>query len=235
MRSVLPCSLSALVVLASASPARAQMEDPPTYQDTTGLTWAVGTLELGLILSAVAVAAGDDQSAQAIGALALGAAVVASGVAAGVAQGLDAPVEPAMVFHHGIVGAALVGGLLSFSLRASGMRDQTPTYVGLVGLLVGAAGAVTYSVLRMDRLAHDPQLVEEAHVLSWAPILSAGLLTAVLTAVGLTDAAGVLGATVGLVALGVAIALVEVAIAEHPAPEEPVTMEAPLVGWSARF
>ena len=209
------------VVLGAPSLAAAQVVEPgPTYQDTTGLTWSVATLELGLIAAALAIAVSDQQSAGPVAGLMFLAAIVASAVMAGVGQALDAPVEPPMVFHQGLVGGALLGGLLSFSLRFAGERGDTPQIFGVTGLILGAAGAVTYSVLRMGRLADDPQLVEEAHVLSWGPVLAAGLTTAVLGALDLEDLAPVIGASVGLVTLGIAIALVEVAIAENPAPVE---------------
>ena len=228
----------ALVLLGVAGlglPATASAQDDDvTYQSSTGLTWSAATLELGLVLTTVATAASPEQSAQAVGILGLGASVVGSGVSAAVAQSTDAPVEPAMVFHHGFLGGALLGGLLSFSMRVAGERGDLPGWVGLAGLIAGAGAMATYSVLRMERLAHDPQLIEEAHVLSWAPLLSAGLLSAVLTAVGMTDAAGVIGATVGLIALGIGISLVEVAIAENDWPREPMDegmTGAPLVAF----
>jgi hypothetical protein len=233
LRTVVAAALG--LALLGPAPACAQEDEGPTYQDSTGLTWSVATLELGLMAAVAAAAAVGEQDGGAVGAVALGAAVVASAVAAGVGQATGAPVEPPMVFHQGLVGAALLGGLLSFSLRAAGERGDAPAILGVAGLLAGAAGAATYSVLRMDRLAHDPELVEEAHVLSWAPILTAGILTGVLGAVGLTDEAGLVGAIAGLAVLGGAIALVEVAVAENPPPGERMPTTAPLLGYAGTF
>lgn len=227
-----------LVSFVLTFPARgvAQEEDEPvTYQDSTGLTWSVAALELGLMVAVAAAAATGERDGGVAGVLLLGAAAVGSAVAAGVAQATEAPVEPPMVFHQGLVGAALLGGLMSFSSRLAGERGDAPAILGVAGLLAGAAGAASYSVLRMDRLAHDPELVEEAHVLSWAPALAAGIVTAALGAAGLQDEAGLIGAITGLVGLGVAITLVEVAIAENPLPEGPMPMTAPLFGASGTF
>ncbi|MFK7987663.1 MAG: hypothetical protein AB8I08_16720 [Sandaracinaceae bacterium] len=222
------CALSLVLSWASfgASAASAQT----TYQQSTGLTWSAATLELGMALSTGAMAVSDPANAQGVGLITLGAAAIASGVSAGVAQGTDAPVEPAMVFHHGFLGGALLGGLLSFSVRAAGETGDLSTWLGVIGLLAGAGAMATYSVFRMERLAHDPQLVEEAHVLSWTPLLSAGILSVALTAAGFVEGAGVVGAIVGLVALGIGISLVEVAIAENPVPDT-MMMGAPLVSF----
>jgi hypothetical protein len=220
MGRLLVALLAGALVVGAASRGEAQVDRGPTYQDTTGLTWSVATLELGLVVAVLAIVASDRQDAGTVTGLMFLAALVASGVTAGVAQALDAPVEPPMVFHQGIVGAALLGGLLSFSMRAAGERGDAPQILGVTGLLLGGAGSVTYSVLRMGRLADDPQLVEEAHFLSWGPVLAAGITTAVLGALDLEDLAPVIGASAGLVTLGIAMALVEVAIAEHPAPTE---------------
>lgn len=234
VRALLALSLSAAISLAATPAAHAQ-DPPPTYQDSTGLTWSVATLELGMLLTVAAAALSGEQDGGVLGVLMFAATVVAAAVTSGVAQAVNAPVEPPMVFHHAFVGAALVGGLMSFSLRIAGERGDVPGIFGVAGLIAGAAGAATYSVLRMERLAHDPELIEEAHVLSWAPVLSAGILTAVLGAVGLDDEAPFAGAVVGLSALALSITLVEVAIAENPPPEERMMMGAPLVGYAGTF
>lgn len=236
MGRLLVASLVGALVLGAPSLGEAQVDPGPTYQDTTGLTWSVATLELGLAVAVLAIVTADRQSSGTIAGLMFLAAIVASGVMAGVAQALDAPVEPPMVFHQGIIGAALLGGLFSFSLRFAGERGDAPQILGVTGLLLGAAGSVTYAVLRMGRLADDPQLVEEAHFLSWGPVLAAGITTAVLGALDLEDLAPVIGASVGLVTLGIAMALVEVAIAEHPAPTTDVGVATwPLFAYGDSF
>ncbi|HJL16521.1 MAG TPA: hypothetical protein RMH99_12740 [Sandaracinaceae bacterium LLY-WYZ-13_1] len=227
-RSVVAAVTCAVLwALLGAAPARAQMDmemdAPTTYQDSTGLTWSVATLEAGLLLTVAASAAAGEEN-QAVGLVALGATVVGSAVSSGVAQATNAPVEPPMVFHHGFIGGALLGGLLSFSTRLAGGHPDLVAGLGVGGLLAGAAGAATYSVLRMDRLAHDPELLEEAHVLSWVPAASAGLLTAILGMAGLRDEAPLIGAITGLVGLGISVAFVEVALSEHPPPDERAMM-----------
>lgn len=206
------------LLLSMASPAMAQ--DPgPTFQDSTGLTWSVATLELGLALTAIGVAASHPRDAQTVSFLMIAATFLVSGVLAGVTQALDAPVEPPMVFHHSLIGAALVGGMMSFSVRVSGERSsEVANGFGIAGLIIGVGASATYSVLRMDRLARDPALVEEAHLMSWGPVLTAAILGAILSAAGLEDAAALIGAVAGLIFLGAAITAVEVAIAENPAP-----------------
>ena len=227
----------ALSLAGAPSGARGQTDEGPTFQDCSGLPWGVATLEAGLLLTAALVAAVDRSDGIGVGAAMSLAAVVSSAVLSGVTQAYGVTVEPAMVFHHGIVGGALLGGLMSFSLRAAGERGDALSIVGVAGLIAGAGGAATYSVLRMERLAHDPRLVEEAHFLSWGPILAASLVGVVLTAIGLDELSGVIATSVGLAVLGVAITLAEVAIAEHPWPREapPGEMTMPLFGWSGVF
>lgn len=222
----------AFVLALALSLVPACAEAQTTYQDSTGLTYSVAALELGLLATIGGVAAAGDEDGEAVALVMLAATVLASGVTAGVAQATDAPVEPPMVFHHAFVAAALLGGTVSFALTEAGERGDTRLALGIAGLLVGAAGMATWSVLRMDRLAHDPELVEEAHVMSWVPILTAGLLSGILGAT--TGEVGVLiGAIAGLVAIGVGVAVVEVGIAENP---EPDPMPMPLTGGlSARF
>ncbi len=219
--------LALAIALLAASPAEAQT----TFQDATGIPWSVASLEVGLLATAVAIAGSGRESAPSAGLVMLGLTAVGAGVAAGVAQATDAPVEPPMVFHHAFVAAALLGGTISFALTEAGETGDTRLALGIAGLIAGAGAMATYSVLRMDRLAHDPELVEEAHVLSWVPIVTAGLVGGVLT--GLFQEVGALiGAITGLVALGVSIAFVEVAIAENPTPMAPM----PLVsGGAFRF
>ena len=226
----------ALSLLSAPAGAAAQTEGP-TFQDMMGLTWAVASLEAGLLLTAAISAAVDQGSSGLVAGSLLLATVISSAVLSGVTQAYGVIVEPAMVFHHGVVGAALVGGLLSFSLRAAGERGDAPAIFGVAGLIAGAGGAVTYALLRMERLALDPQLVEEAHFLSWGPIATAALLGTVLTALGLEDLSGVIATATGLVVLGVAVLLAEIAIAEHPAPtpEPPMEMTMPLFGYAGTF
>jgi len=211
------------VVLWLAMVGSAAAQDPgPTFQDSTGLTWSVATLEAGLALTAVGTAAADSADAQTVSILMIAATLISSGVLAAVMQALDAPVEPPMVFHQGLIGGALLGGLMTFSARIADPHGpdgpDVASALGVAGLLLGAGGAATYAVLRMDRLAHDPQLVEEAHLLSWGPVLTAGLLTAALGAAGLEDWAPLVGAISGLIFLGASVAAAEVAIAENPPP-----------------
>lgn len=207
----------ALVVLLFASPAEAQT----TYQDSTGVTWAVASLELGLLAAVVAIAGADDSSAQGVAYLMLGLALVGSGVAAGVAQATEAPVEPPMVFHHSFIAAALLGGTVSFALTEAGETGDARLGIGIAALVAGAAGMATYSVLRRRELAHHPELVEEAHVLSWVPVLTAALVGGVLGAI-IEETGVLIGAISGLVALGVSILAVEIAISENP--DDPMEM-----------
>lgn len=209
----------ALVVLLSASPAQAQT----TYQDSTGLTWSVAALEVGLLAAVAGIAASDSESAQGVAYLMLALAIIGSGVSAGVAQATDAPVEPPMVFHHAFIAAALFGGTMSFALTEAGETGDVRTALGIAALVAGAAGMATYSVLRRRELAHHPELVEEAHILSWVPVLSAALVGGVLGAI--VGEAGVLvGAVSGLVALGLSIVAVEIAISENPEEMVPPMM-----------
>lgn len=220
--------LAAAIVLSAALATPARGAAQTTYADSTGLTWGVATFELGLVASvtSAAILAGGGSTREAQEAALIGLAVSAAlGVAASiVTQVLAAPVEAPMLFHHGFTGGLLVGGLASSVLAGAGLRDQTPAWVGLAAMVAGAAGAVSYSALRMDRLAYDPALVEEAHALSWVPLPTAGVVAALLAIGGATDAAPIVGALAGIVAYAIAIGVTEDAIAS-----EPMAMIAPLV------
>ncbi len=213
------------------TPARGAAQETD-FADSTGLTWGIATFELAAIATVAGAAIlGSQRAPEAQPFLIYGLAISAAlGIAASVAaQVLDAPVEVPMVFHHGFTGGVLLGGLAS-SLLATTLRDDTPAWVGLGALAVGAAGAATYAALRSDRLAHAPELLEEAHALSWAPLASAGVTAIVVALAGATEAAPILGALVGIVVYGITIGFVEDAIASHPAP-----MTAPLVHAAGRF
>lgn len=209
-----------LLATVAGAPSRASAQ-ATTYAETTGLTWGVAAFELGLLATvagAAILAAERSPDTQPFAVYGLAISAVLGAVAAAVAQALAAPVEPAMLFHHGFTGGVLIGGLASSALAAGGARDEMPAWFGLGALVVGAAGAVTYSALRMDRLAHDPHLVEEAHALSWVPLPAAGIVAAVVALAGAPQAAPILGALAGIVAYAIAVGFVEDAIASHPAP-----------------
>ncbi|MGE0791100.1 MAG: hypothetical protein AB7S26_35840 [Sandaracinaceae bacterium] len=234
LASLVLFALAAALTLAPTGHAEAQT----TYQDSTGLTWSIATIEVGLLATVGGVAAADSSSATTVAYALLGLTALAAGVTAGVAQATNAPVEPPMVFHHAFIAAALLGGTVSFALTEAGETGDARLALGIAALVLGAAGMGTYSVLRMDRLAHDPQLVEEAHVLSWVPVASAALFGAIFGA-AMGESGVLVGAIAGLVGLGISIAFVEVAIAENPPPMEmtmPLTEQRiPLGGWGGTF
>lgn len=222
-----------LSIATACAPARASAQTTD-YADSTGLTWGVATFELALIgtLVGAAILSGDRSPlAQPFALYGLGVSAALGVVAAVVAQVLGAMVEPPMLFHHGFTGGLLTGGLAAASLAGAGLRGEAPAWVGLGVMVVGAAGAVTYSTLRMDRLANDPELLEEAHALSWAPLPAAGIVAAILALAGATDAAPIVGALAGIVAYAIAIGVAEDAITSHPPP----STSAPLVRASGVF
>lgn len=114
---------------------------------------------------------------------------------------------------HGLLSGALVGAGLGG--LAGGSREAGSVIAGLLG----SAGAVTYSALRLDALVRDPRVGTEANLLLWGPP-AAMLLAAIVSAAAEldTDVGVLVVGVIGLLAQGVAITLAEVALAETPAP-----------------
>ncbi len=140
----------------------------------------------------------------------VGALLVVPPIFGGVGGNDGWDVDGSLGLTSGVHGLA-AGGLLGAGLGSLGDSPELGTVLGGV---LGAAGSITYTALRLDMLAREPRVGVEANLLMWAPptaMLLAGLIAALAEMDG--PAAMVFAGLVGLLAQGVAITLTEVAIA----------------------
>jgi len=131
----------------------------------------------------------------------------------GGAEGWDA--DGSLVLTSGTHGL-LSGGLLGAGIGglAGGSREAG----GVIAGLLGSAGAITYSALRLDALVRDPRLGVEANLLMWGPPVAMIVTAIVARIAGLEPDVGmILAGVMGLLAHGLAFTLAEVALAE-PVP-----------------
>jgi len=231
--AVTACMWALLTVVPSA--AQAQADPEPTFQESTGFLWGIGTMEATGLLGLLPMAVGD--VCEGWGCIGYTMLVVIAAAVLGLTAGIigaatDAPADVPFVVHH-----TLFDGLLGF-MTAYGLtgvlqeQESARVPAGLVTAIVAAVGAFSYTFVRRDALLRDPDARVGAHIMTWVPYSLVAVVAMVLSEAHADESVSMLTAgLVGIAALAVGIAIAEVNVAADDAMPAP----APLLGWTGSF
>lgn len=199
-RLALPLLVALLLTLAPRG-AAAQA----TYQDATSASYTAAALELAALAVILPTAAtggidqldGDGELAFFLMNVAASLAFVAT--SGGIAQASSAPAEVPLVWHGTLAMSASMAMLFGGYVSIFDEREGFPIGA-VIGAVLGGAMGAAWSGLNADRLAHDPEQIGPAHLMTWAPLLatSLGFGLGVLIDDDAPIAAGLLGGLFGI-------------------------------------